>query len=110
MRFPKESIMSLDFSLHVEGEVPRSIIGENPPDYTVVHVERGSAHRWYIDYYITFVFQGKYYQVHYMHPASESQDGQDRWDFLYDRSEDVELPEVFRCVKMVEQVTYSEVS
>ena len=77
MVFPSENIFELDFWTHVTGEVKRKT-DEPLKDYEVVCVERGDKHRWSTDFYVTFHYQGKFYQVLYMEPASESQDGQDR--------------------------------
>jgi len=107
MVFPSERIFELDFWTRGSlGEVPPANSSIGYQDFEVACVERGDKHRWFTDFYVTFFYQGKFYQVMYMEPASESQDGQDRWEF--ERTKEVDLPEVFRHSKTVEVVTYEE--
>lgn len=106
MVFQCENIFKLNFwTIDPLGEITRNT-AKPLNDYEVVCVERGDKNRWSTDFYVTFHYQGKFYQALYMEPASESQDGQDRWEFEW--AKEVDLPEVFRHSKMVEVVTYEE--
>lgn len=48
-----------------------------------------SEHRWYMAEWIIFEHEGQLYGADYMDPASESQDGQDRFDADLDDNIDV---------------------
>lgn len=41
----------------------------------------GEPHRWYTVRHLVFEHEGKFWQVEYMDPSTEMQEGQARWDY-----------------------------
>lgn len=79
----------------------------NPPsDFDVVHVTRGSKHRWYWAMDVVFTFEGKLYSTTVNEPLSEMQDWSDARS--YGPGDDVECPEVFKRTRVMAVTDYVE--
>jgi hypothetical protein len=93
MKFKGAELMELDYG----SDGPQKL--RNPPsDFDVVHVTRGSKHRWYWAMDVVFTFEGKLYSTVVNEPLSEMQDWADGRE--YDADDDVECPEVFKRTRV----------
>lgn len=94
MKFKGAQLFELDYMY----DGPQKL--RNPPsDFDVVHVTRGSKHRWYWVMNVVFTFEGKLYATTVNEPLSEMQDWSDARG--YESDEDVECPEVFKRTRVV---------
>ena len=99
MKFKGAELMELSY-----GQDGAQKLRNPPSDFDVIHVARGSKHRWYWPMDVVFTFEGKLYSTVVNEPVSEMQSWEDARN--HGPNDEVECPEVFKRTRVMAVTDY----